>query len=85
MTKRLFIIHGWDFNPKMNWYPWLKMELEKREFEVAVPKMPNTSEPDINAWVLHLKKVVGKLNGETYFIGHSIGCQTIMRFLEKVD
>src|SRR3989344_3577618 len=81
--KRVFIVHGWDFNPEVNWYPWLKKELEKKGFKVIVPEMPNTSEPKINAWVSYLKKVVGKLDEETYFIGHSIGCQTIMRFLEK--
>ena len=83
--KRAFIIHRWDGNPKGDWYPWLKKELEKKGFEVEVPEMPNTSEPKINDWINHLKKVVGKLDNETYFIGHSIGCQTIMRFLEKDD
>lgn len=83
--KRLFIVHGWDFNPKMNWYSWLKKELEKRRFKVVIPKMPNPSEPKINAWVSHLKKIVGKLDKNTYFIGHSIGCQTIVRYLEKED
>ncbi|MBS3157250.1 alpha/beta hydrolase [Candidatus Woesearchaeota archaeon] len=83
MTKRLFIIHGWNFDPKMHWYPWIKKEFEKKGFKVEVPVMPNTSKPEINAWVSHLKKIVGELNEDTYFIGHSIGCQTIMRFLEK--
>jgi len=83
MTKRLFIIHGWNFNPKMHWYSWIKKEFEKKGFKVEVPVMPNTSKPEINAWVSHLKKIVGELNEDTYFIGHSIGCQTIMRFLEK--
>ena len=50
-----------------------------------IPKMPNTSEPQINSWVIHLKKAVGRLDEETYFIGHSIGCQVIMRYLEKED
>lgn len=81
--KRVFIIHGWDFNPKINWYPWLKKELEKRNFHVKVPTMPNTSEPKINEWVSHLKKIAGKIDEETFFIGHSIGCQTIMRFLQN--
>lgn len=84
-NKKIIIVHGWDFNPKMNWYRWLKKELEKKGFEVIVPTMPNTSKPEINNWVSHLKKVVGKLNMNTYFIGHSIGCQTILRFLEKED
>lgn len=83
--KKVYIIHGWDFNPEMNWYPWLRKELEKKGFEVIIPEMPNTSEPKINEWVSHLKKNVGKLNPETYFVGHSMGCQTIMRYLEKED
>ncbi|MDO8460382.1 MAG: alpha/beta hydrolase [Nanoarchaeota archaeon] len=83
--KRAFIIHGWDFNPEMHWYPWLRKELEKKGFEVIVPEMPNTSEPEIDEWVSHLRKVVGKLDSETYFIGHSIGCQTIMRYLAGED
>lgn len=81
--KRAFIVHRWDGTPKSDWYPWLKKELEKKGFKVEVPTMPNTSEPKINDWVNHLKKVVGKLDNKTSFIGHSIGCQTIIRFLEK--
>lgn len=81
--KRIFIVHGWDFNPKMNWYPSLKKELEKKGGVVIVPRMPNTAEPNIEKWVAHLKNVVGTLDEQTYFVGHSIGCQTIMRFLEK--
>ncbi|MDP4039507.1 MAG: alpha/beta hydrolase [Candidatus Pacearchaeota archaeon] len=85
MARRVFIVHGWDFNPKMNWYPWLKKELERKGFKVIVPEMPDTAEPEINKWVSCLKKIVGKLDSQTYFIGHSIGCQTIMRLLEKED
>ncbi len=81
--KRAFIIHGWDFNPNMNWYPWLKKELEKKGYGVVVPIMPHTSKPKIDDWVSHVKKVVGKLDDQTYFVGHSMGCQAIMRYLEK--
>ncbi len=80
---RVFIVHRWDGTPISDWYPWLKKELEKKGFVVEVPKMPNTSEPKIDKWVSHLKKIVGKLDNKTYFIAHSIGCQTVMRFLEK--
>ncbi len=83
--KRVFIIHRWDATPKSDWYFSVKKELEKKGFEVEIPKMPNTSEPRINPWVIHLKKAVGNLDKDTYFIAHSIGCQTVMRFLEKED
>lgn len=35
--KRIFIAHGWDGCPEEGWFPWLKKELEIREFEVFVP------------------------------------------------
>lgn len=79
--KRVFIVHGWDFNPEMNWYPWLQRELEKKGYAVCVPVMPDTAAPDIRRWVEHLRKQVGVVDKNTYFIGHSIGCQTIIRFL----
>lgn len=81
--KRVFIVHRWGGSPNFDWYPWLKKELENEDFEVFVPEMPDTSEPKIDSWVSHLKNVVSKLDAETYFVGHSIGCQAIMRFLEK--
>ncbi|MFH1455946.1 MAG: alpha/beta hydrolase [archaeon] len=80
--KRIFLIHGWDGNPKNCWFPWLKQKLEEKGFQVIVPKMPNAEEPKINVWVPFLTELVKEVDEETYFVGHSIGCQTIMRFLE---
>lgn len=82
MSKRVFIIHGWDFNPGINWYPWLKDELESNGYEVFVPEMPDTAEPDIFSWKEKLSQTVGELRNDDLLIGHSIGCQTIMRYLE---
>jgi len=81
--KRVFLIHGWGGNPENNWFPWLKQKLEEQGFQVIVPSMPNAEEPKINVWVPFLTELVGEVDEETYFIGHSIGCQTIMRFLEN--
>ncbi|OGI69581.1 hypothetical protein A2824_02775 [Candidatus Nomurabacteria bacterium RIFCSPHIGHO2_01_FULL_42_16] len=83
--KRVYIIHGWGFKPKQNWYPWLKEKLEKEGFEVFAPQMPDSDEPKIEAWVDRLEGIVGKPDEQTYFAGHSIGCQTILRYLEKQD
>lgn len=82
--KRVFIIHGWEGYPEEGWFPWLKHELENRGFDVQVPAMPNTDEPKIEVWVPHLKKLVGKTDKDTYFVGHSIGCQAILRYLEQL-
>lgn len=81
--KRVFIIHGWEAGPEMHWFPWLKEKLEGQGFAVTAPAMPNTMEPKIKEWLKELARVVGKSDGQTYFVGHSIGCQTILRYLAK--
>lgn len=81
--KRAFIIHGWDGAPDNAWIPWLKRELEKKGFKVIAPKMPTPNAPRINTWTAHLTKQVKRVDTDTYFVGHSIGCQTILRYLEK--
>ena len=84
MTNRAFIIHGWDGYPDEGWFPWLKTKLEKNDFQVHVPAMPESAKPKIEARVSHLSKIVGEVDENTYFVGHSIGCQTILRYLESL-
>jgi hypothetical protein len=84
MAKRVFIVHGWDGYPEEGWFPWLKKELENKGFEVFVPQMPKPEEPRIYNWVPALAEAVGQADGETYFVGHSMGCQTIVRYLETL-
>lgn len=84
MTKRIFLIHGWGGNPEADFFPWLKNELVKRGFNPIVPSMPDTEHPRINQWVSHLENLVKNPDKETYFVGHSIGCQTILRYLESL-
>jgi hypothetical protein len=83
--KRVFIIHRWEGGPEDDWRPWIKTELEQLGYQVFVPEMPDTDAPVIEKWVDRLAEVVGAPDLETYFIGHSIGCQTIMRYLETVN
>ncbi len=82
--KRAFIVHGWDGYPEEGWFPWLKKQLEVWGFEVIVPQMPDAAHPHIATWVPALARAVGKPNANTYFIGHSMGCQTIIRYLETL-
>lgn len=84
-VKRAFIIHGWEGYPNEGWKPWLKSKLEKNWFEVFVPAMPNTKHPKMSEWVEHLAKLVGMPDKNCYFIGHSLGCITILRYLENLE
>lgn len=82
--KRVFIIHVWGGHPGEGWQGWLSDELKKKDFEVIAPQMPNTENPKIEEWVSFLSDLVGEPDENTFFVGHSVGCQTIMRYLEKI-
>lgn len=84
MNKKIFIVHGWDGYPEEGWFPWLKKELETKGFKVAVPQLPQAENPRIQTWVPKLAEVVGKADENIYFVGHSMGCQTIVRYLETL-
>lgn len=84
MEKRVFIIHGWEGLISHGWYPWLKKELDKKGFDAYLPQMPNTNAPEITVRVNYIKKIVGKPDKNTYFVGHSVGCQAILRYFESL-
>lgn len=65
-----------------DWIGWATEAFREKGCEVIVPEMPDTNNPVIEKWVEHLRSIVDVADENTYFIGHSIGCQTIVRFLE---
>ncbi|NTU66589.1 MAG: serine hydrolase family protein [Candidatus Moranbacteria bacterium] len=81
--EKIILVHGWGSSPRDDWFPWVSSELKKLGFDFAMPEMPNTEEPKIEEWVPYLEKIAKDYDENTIFVGHSIGCQAIMRFLEK--
>lgn len=88
---RVFLIHGWGGHPGEHWFPWISRELAKKGHKVIEPAMPRTDTPEMHEWVGKLMQVVGRPRKDDVLIGHSIGCQTILRYLallpknERVD
>jgi predicted alpha/beta hydrolase family esterase len=81
--KKALIIHGWDGNPNEPLHQYLRGELELFGYEVRIPSMPNPVTPVIKDWVDKVKSLFDK---ETdLIIGHSIGCQAVLRFIETLD
>ena len=83
--KKVYLVHCWDGTISDGWYQWLKGILKENNIEVVMENMPNTETPAIDEWVSKLDGLVEVLNENVYFIGHSIGCQTIMRYLETKE
>ena len=83
--KKAIIVHCWSGYPEYCWYPYVKKELEKNDFEVFIPAMPDTDEPKLVKWLPKLQEIAGEVDTDTFLIGHSLGCVTIMRFLESLS
>lgn len=78
---RIVIVHRWQGKPEADWYPWLQKQLESKGHQVLVPAMPDPEHPNIYSWLAQLAKSVGRVDEKTFFVGHSIGCQTVLRYL----
>lgn len=84
--NNIYLVHCWEGTINDGWYPWIKEKLEQdANNKVYMENMPNTEAPKINEWVNKLDEQVKDLDENIYFIGHSIGCQTILRYLESKD
>ena len=83
--NKTYIVHCWDGTKDDGWYSWLDKKISNNENQVFRFNMPDTANPKIDSWVSKLDKQVNELDEHTFFVGHSIGCQTIMRYLERKD
>lgn len=83
MAKRVFIMHRWGAETTSDWYPWLRDQLKKEGFSTTLVELPETDDPQPEKWLAALEKAVGKPDESTYLVGHSLGAQTILKYLER--
>lgn len=82
--RRAYLIHGWSGSTARGFFPWLKAELESRGYAVEAPQMPNADAPSYETWVPFLESLIGTPDAETVIVGHSMGGQAALRFLERL-
>ena len=83
--EKLILVHGWGGNPNSEpWFGSLKHQCKEKGIEFIAPAMPNTENPKMNEWISKLKEYSKDLDEQTYFVGHSMGCQTIIRYLSEI-
>lgn len=51
---------------------------------VQTPAMPNTDHPVFAEWLQTLQQVIGTPDDELFLIGHSLGCITILQYLQAL-
>ncbi|HRZ97176.1 MAG TPA: DUF1749 domain-containing protein [Paludibacter sp.] len=81
---KIYLVPRWAGNIHSDWYDSI-FEFIKNKYNITIERleMPNWNEPDIEKSIEYLSNQVKQLNQQTYFVGHSVGCQAIIRFLSK--
>ena len=82
--KTAFIIHGAYGSPNENWIPWLKKELENKNWRVKVLVFPTPEAQNLDSWLKVISPFLHGMNDEDVLIGHSIGATFILHILEKL-
>src|SRR3990167_6176205 len=80
---KFVLLHGWEGSPELNWFPWLKKELQKLRLEVEIPVLPNPDFPQMDEWLSFLNDFLGKEKEPIILVGHSLGAVLILRYLEQ--
>lgn len=77
----LYIVHGYKARPDKHWFPWLINQLSNTDTRVKSLIMPNPASPVYDQWVTAIEEQIHGLDENTYFIGHSLGTITLLKYL----
>lgn len=88
---RILIVPRWAGSPTSDYYPWLIAALRDRfgdGLEVRALAMPEPGTPRIDSWPPTLLAQAGSDRAalaRTMLVGHSVGCQTVLRALAALE
>ncbi len=86
MTERVCILPRWAGRADSDWYPWIRAELARSHpgLPVTMLDLPNPSAPVFDQCVASMRRELGDELAalrQTILVGHSVGCQALMRYL----
>ena len=85
--KKVIFVHGYGIAAPLepeDWPSTLGRELERNGFSFELLRMPEATCPQVQEWLTFLDKKNISVNEDTYFVAHSLGCITTVRFLESL-
>lgn len=83
--KNALILHGTGNNSTDNWFQWLRGELEKIDYEVWVPDLPDADRPNQRTYNKFLiDDSDWEYNEDSIIVGHSSGAVAILGLLQAL-
>ena len=80
IMNNYIILHGSFGSKDENWFPWLKKELENKNYKVDVPQMPvGVGNQNYDNWSREFSKL--DVNNNTIIIAHSIALIFVCKYL----
>lgn len=81
--KNAIILQGAGETQKSFWLPYIKEELEKREYKVWLPQLPGIDNPQLTE-ILPFVLKNGHFDKGTVIVAHSAGCPLTLSVLENI-
>ena len=75
------IVHGYQAEASSHWFPWLKTRLLSLGVTTFIHHLPDSNNPDVECWMDYLRRNIHCFHEKTIFVGHSLGCITLLRYL----
>jgi len=76
-------VHGYTSSPQTDWYPEMKMLLEKEHIPFRMPALPGMLRPRPEEWLDILHREIASIEGSVILVGHSLGTRAVMLYMEK--
>jgi hypothetical protein len=84
--KTILIVHGIGGHAGIHWQQWLGDELEKQDYKVLMPNLPESDHPDRQTWLSKITETLRDTDLRNLtVIGHSLGVTTALDFLEQAS
>ncbi|MEK3899243.1 RBBP9/YdeN family alpha/beta hydrolase [Paenibacillus sp. FSL R7-0179] len=80
-SKHVYIVHGYGATPANHWFGWLQKRLDADGITSDILEMPTPLSPNLQEWLEHLSSKAKLLNQDTYFVAHSLGCVSLLKYL----
>ena len=82
--KNALILHGTEATSKDNWFSWLGTELEKKDWKVWVPDLPDSDHPNTKKYREYIFNSDWQFNQDSVLVGHSSAPLVICNLIQNL-